>query len=129
MPDYQEYIQAWRERFQTETNLGVERKRQALEVAEKIAVLLFEKYRVREVYVFGSVVLPDKPFTEHSDIDIAVSGLSGADFFKAWRDLESVGSFRVDLHELENCSEGFRQIIQSYGRRYTGNDPTLSEAQ
>jgi predicted nucleotidyltransferase len=129
MPDYQEYIQAWRERFEVEAALGLERKQKALEAAEGMAELLFDKYGVSAVYVFGSVILPDKPFTGHSDIDVAVADLSNADFFKAWRDLESISGFRVDLFDLEHCVEGFREIILSQGRRYTRNGSTLPETQ
>lgn len=54
MPDYQEYIQAWRERFAAETAVGIERKQKALEAAEKMVSVLFEKYGVSEVYIFGT---------------------------------------------------------------------------
>jgi uncharacterized protein len=128
MPDYQEYIQAWQERFEYEAFQAAERKKKALEAAKKMAGLLLKKYMVSAVYVFGSVVLPDKPFTEASDIDIAVSGLAVSDFFKAWRELESLTDFRVDLLELEHCPADFRPIILSQGRCYTANDPAISKA-
>jgi len=64
MPDYQEYIQAWRERDQAEASQSLGRKQKALEIAletaletaEKMDAILFEKYGV-----YPSLFLPYQP--------------------------------------------------------------------
>lgn len=126
MQDYQEYIQAWRKRLKQEALWATERKRKALAAAERMISVLLEEYKVREVYLFGSLIIPEKSFTSNSDIDLAVSGLSVKEYFKVWRELESMSEFRIDLIDIDRCAENFRQIILMEGKVYEGYDPTLS---
>ncbi|HBG15434.1 MAG TPA: DNA polymerase subunit beta [Firmicutes bacterium] len=127
MKDYQPYIQAWQERFKQDVILAVKRKRDAQIVAERMVSILLRKYKVKEVYLFGSVIIPDKEFSIGSDIDLGVSGLSTEDFYQAWNEIETLSEFEVDLIDLDHCSPEFRIKVLSEGRRYqTDEKPILS---
>ncbi len=79
-----------------------QRQRDGLEVAQKCANFLKEKYRVKKVVLFGSLLDYEK-MTPHSDIDLAVWGLPEQDYFKAMGFLlEVAGNFSIDLLEIQN---------------------------
>ena len=55
-------------------------------------------------------------FTSDSDIDLAVEGLSGQDYWEAWRLLEEMIGYRpVDLVDIETVGESRRQAIERSG--------------
>jgi len=53
----------------------------------------------REVYIFGSAVKGD--FSEHSDVDMAVSGLPPEAFFRAMAAASDVLARPLDLVDLD----------------------------
>jgi predicted nucleotidyltransferase len=71
--------------------------------------------RARRVVLFGSLVhaawfMPD------SDVDLAVEGLAGDDYWRAWRLVEEIiGDRPVDLMEIEMVGESLKRAIQRYG--------------
>jgi predicted nucleotidyltransferase len=55
-------------------------------------------------------------FVADSDVDLAVEGLAGVDYWRAWRLVEDViGDRLVDLVEIETAGESLRQAIERYG--------------
>jgi len=51
-----------------------------------------------------------------SDVDLAVEGLIGEDYWRAWRLAEEIiGDRPVDLIEMETAGESLRRAIQRYG--------------
>jgi len=83
-------------------------------VREAVAVLK-ARFGVQRVVLFGSLAhaawfMPD------SDVDLAVEGLAGDDYWRAWRQIEEIIDDRpVDLIEIEMVGEPLRRAIQRYG--------------
>ena len=80
--------------------------------SDKIALLeIAKKYKVTKLYLFGSNLESER---EAHDIDIAVEGLAGSDYFKFYRDLIFNLSKPVDLVDLRNKTL-FVDLIKSEG--------------
>ena len=83
-------------------------------VASAIARELKSRFSASRVMLFGSLARGD--FHRWSDIDLAVWGVSPTDYYRAvafacgFSDL-----FKVDLVDVEDCSESLRQHIQREG--------------
>ena len=79
------------------------------------SVALKSRFGARRVILFGSLAhaawfMPD------SDVDLAVEGLTGNDYWKAWRMVEEIiGDRPVDLIEIETAGESLLRAIQRYG--------------
>ena len=68
MPSYQSYKKAWEKRNQEEAEHNRNRSDQARKDGRKIAEYLGKKYRVSQVFLFGSV-LKEGDFNGKSDLD------------------------------------------------------------
>ena len=84
----------------------------AWQIAYNIAELLYDEFNAIQVAVFGSLTEP-MGFTNKSDIDIAVWGLTDEEHSKAtdkvW-DMET--GFKIDLIDIETSKEFFRDRVQ-----------------
>lgn len=91
------------------------RKEQAREKARQAADLIRSRGG-RRVFLFGSLA-HGKSFWEHSDIDLAVSGLSReVNFWQLYADvLARVEPFQADLVILEEAPAELRQQILREG--------------
>jgi predicted nucleotidyltransferase len=79
------------------------------------ATLLKSQYGARRVVLFGSLAHRGW-FTPDSDVDLAVEGVSSADYWRAWRAAEeAIGDRQVDLIDLADASSSLRRAIQRYG--------------
>jgi len=88
-------------------------------IAEKASKILQEKYHVKEVFVFGSL-LDINNFRSCSDIDLAVIGLSENKYYLALNDLLDLTSdFSFDLVQLESIPLNFQQKILNHGKDLT----------
>jgi predicted nucleotidyltransferase len=88
----------------------------ALEDRRKIIEMLIVRYKPLKIYVWGSLENTDL-FTEHSDIDIAVEGLSGPlEGLHAQSEAEEMTEFSVDLVELERIHPVYAEDIRERGR-------------
>ena len=87
--------------------------REAYIAARKCAHILYDKYRVRRVYLIGSLANPED-FHERSDIDLAVEGLPSHLYFKAlaelWRELPA--GLELDLIPLEDVELILSRILK-----------------
>ena len=84
----------------------------AWKTANEIAELLYDEFGATHVAVFGSLSEP-LGFTEASDIDIAVSGLTDKTHSKANIKLMDINtSFKIDLINFDTTKGLFRQRIQ-----------------
>ena len=84
----------------------------AWHTAHKIAAMLYDEFGAQQVAVFGSLA-EQNWFSEWSDIDIAVWGLSSEMYFRASSRASDIsGLFKVDLVEYEKCKGIFRERIQ-----------------
>ena len=61
---------------------------------------LFERYKIREVILFGSVA--EGKSTASSDIDLLVSPLKNVDYWTFKRDIEEVTGYPVDLYTQDD---------------------------
>ena len=92
------------------------RRLRALGVARKAAKILKPEYGVKRVMVFGSLVQPAM-FHEHSDVDLAVWGLSGREFFRAVSVLLDIEpSISIDLIAFEDARRALQDVILKDGK-------------
>ncbi|PZO42701.1 MAG: nucleotidyltransferase [Pseudanabaena frigida] len=88
---------------------------EAWQVVQKIAVLLRDRYRTKQIIVFGSLTNKER-FTRHSDIDLAISGLTFKQFYQAVDDIELIArDFKVDLVNLDRCRQAIAERINREG--------------
>ena len=99
--------QLWKSRVVNEGLLH-----QAWNTAYKVAEHLYEQFDAIQVVVFGSLTEP-MWFTNKSDIDIAVSGLSGDDYDKAWKVVMDFNSeFKIDIVNFDTSKGVFQERIK-----------------
>ncbi len=60
------------------------------------------RFSVTAAYITGSLVVPDR-FHSHSDIDIAVRGLTDTNYFAFIAQVQELLPRQVEIIELENC--------------------------
>lgn len=76
---------------------------------------LKRRFAVQRVVLFGSLA-HGAWYDAATDVDLAVEGLKGADFWGAWRLVEEVIADRaVDFVALETVSEPLRDAIRAGG--------------
>ena len=99
--------QLWKSRIVDEGLLH-----RAWNTAYEVATHLYEQFDTIQVMVFGSLTEP-MWFTNKSDIDLAVSGLSGDDYDKAWKMVMDFNSeFKMDIINFETSKGLFREQIK-----------------
>ena len=85
----------------------------AWQTAYRVAAMLYEDFGATRVAVFGSLAEREW-FSSHSDIDIAVWGISDSAYLKAAYDAYYFSSeFKVALVDFDSCKGRFRERIQS----------------
>lgn len=83
-------------------------------VASAIAKELKSRFSASRVMLFGSLARGD--FHRWSDIDLAVWGIPAADYYRAVAFANGFSDlFKVDLVDVEDCSESLRRHIQKEG--------------
>ncbi|MFQ5708376.1 MAG: nucleotidyltransferase family protein [bacterium] len=116
MVNYEPYIARLKREKAKERKLAADRRKQALQAAKQIAALLKQKFGAEQVFVFGST-LSEEYFRLHSDIDIAVKGLTAENFFRAYYEAYYADhGFKVDLIDLRTCSDFLKRKIIQEGR-------------
>ena len=99
--------QVWKNRGMEESRLH-----RAWQTAYEVATVLYEEFGATQVVVFGSLTEPIG-FTNTSDIDIAVSGLSTKDYDKAWSMVFNFRSeFKIDCVNFDTSKGHFRERIK-----------------
>ena len=111
-------MQAYVEGFKARAALQKARRRELQTRAMQAVSRWVEKLRsitaVERIILYGS--LAKNTFHEGSDIDLVVEGLPADTHFRVWSELDRDEDFNLDLHRWEELSDGFRSVIQSYGR-------------
>ncbi len=83
---------------------------------EQIVAYLVREHRPARIYQWGSLLRPEH-FSEISDIDIAVEGLTGPlSGLDAAAGAERLTSFPVDLVELERIHPAHAESIRRHGK-------------
>ncbi|MCF6290517.1 MAG: nucleotidyltransferase domain-containing protein [Desulfobacterales bacterium] len=86
-----------------------------MSLAKEVSGLLKDRFGVRRVVLFGSLAHVSW-FTRSSDIDLAVEGLTGEDYWEAWKLAEGIfRDRRVDFVEIETTTESVKQAINRHG--------------
>ncbi len=114
--DIQEFRNAWQERFARQEQVLRQRKLDLRQKAKTCALTLKQKYRVKQVILFGSLT-GDKPIHERTDIDLAVEGLGFTDYFRALAILYEIPPIdvNIDLITLEDAPDTLYQRIKNTG--------------
>jgi predicted nucleotidyltransferase len=74
------------------------------------------RFRPQRIYQWGSLV-DGRHFTERSDIDIALEGITeAAVFFAILAQAERLTRFPVDIVQLEKIHPEYAELIRSRGR-------------
>jgi hypothetical protein len=94
--------------------LNAMNRRHAEEMAVRRAALFHARLQGLEtVGALGSTFEEGKPFTEHSDIDLAIEG---GDLLEAVK-IAYASPFKVDVIDITGCSDDFARMVRSYGSR------------
>ncbi len=73
-------------------------------------------YNPVRIYQWGSLLSFER-FSEISDIDVAVEGVTSAeDFFKLYGELMEITNFHIDLVQLEKIEPEFADLIKQNGK-------------
>ncbi|HLA07816.1 MAG TPA: nucleotidyltransferase domain-containing protein [Anaerolineales bacterium] len=93
------------------------RRLRAWRVARIAAKILKTEFGVEKVVVFGSLVHPIL-FHERSDVDLAVWGLSGREYYRAVSVLLDIEpSISIDLIAYEDARPPLQDVIVKDGRK------------
>jgi len=93
------------------------RRRRAWRVARKAAKILKTEFGASKVMVFGSLIHPAL-FHERSDVDLAVWGLRGREYYRAVSVLLDIEpSISMDLIAFEDARPGLQDVILKDGRK------------
>ena len=88
----------------------------ATEDFDKIVKMIAKKYNPFRIYQWGSL-LNEETFSEISDIDIAVEGITSAQtFFAMYSDADNLTSFPLHLVEIEKIRPIYAKWIKTDGR-------------
>jgi len=86
----------------------------ARSVAKAIASELMSRFGATKVMLFGS--LASGNFNRWSDIDLAVWGISAADYYRAVAfAIGFSNDWNVDIVDVDDCSDSLRRIILKEG--------------
>lgn len=107
------YVTSWRKRNKLERQNNYKRYQQARKTIP-IIIEILKKYEVEKIFLFGSACQQEK-FNRHSDIDIAVLGLSDQKFFKAYGELIMNLDFEIDLKPYEKLDQLMKDRILKQG--------------
>jgi len=107
---------AYRRRAEAREAERAERYRVLRGLAERAAVEIRNTFGPDiRVYLFGSLSALER-FRGHSDIDLAVEGLSPSEYWEAWQLLETtLEGVKVDLVRLETASDSLRTCVRDEG--------------
>ncbi len=115
--DFQDYVEAWRERLAQQTGQRRMRAQHLQQVAQACARLLIQDFGVKKVYLFGSL-LDEELVHDRTDIDLAVEGLEGKLYFKAlsevWKLLPA--GVELDLVRLERAWPALSERVTKEGK-------------
>ena len=114
--ELERYRKALRSRVDVAQTVAGSRFKKASEIASRAAMVLKREFGVKKVMVFGSIV-HSQLFHAHSDVDLAVWGLTGRQYYRAVGLLQSLDSeISVDLIAFEDASQSMQETILCDGK-------------
>ena len=114
---WQHYIEGARQRPKLPAPLpSVQKERERLlALVRRAAAELKIRFGVRRVFLIGSLA-QEACLSAHSDVDLAVEGLAGDEYWEAWRLTEEMIADRpVDLIDMGTAGESMLRTILRYG--------------
>ncbi len=113
---WKSYLAGARQRPMPElTAAQAEARERLLGRVRQAGAAIKSRFGVRRVVVFGSLAHASW-FAPDSDVDLAVEGLAGDDYWRVWGLAEEIiGDRPVDLIELETAGEALSQAIARHG--------------
>ena len=106
------YLEKVKERRKVANN--VLRKDLKDEAQRLVHLMEAEGFKFRKVYLFGSVI-KDKLLSTWSDIDLAIEGLQGTMYYKAYACLLKNSRFPIDLKPFEELEVSTKEKIKKEG--------------
>jgi predicted nucleotidyltransferase len=94
----------------------VANKDKLLANVRKVADVLRRRYGAAHVVLFGSLAYDADWWSNSSDIDLAVKGLSGKNYWRAWKTVEDMlPDIKVDFVDFEMATNSLKTAIDDYG--------------
>ncbi len=100
-------------RHEHQQKMACQRAQKAYESLPKLVRILSDNYGAERVILFGS--LAREEFRINSDIDLAVSGMAGENYFKALGHLLMESPYSCDLVTIEDAPDLLKQRIEEDG--------------
>lgn len=115
--NYTQYIRYWRRRLKEEIPLNRKRAKELFKIAKNCARILKEEFKVRSIYLYGSLLTPEAT-NPWSDIDLAAEGIDPY-WTEAQRRLyrEMPENVKLDLIDITWADERLREKILKEGKR------------
>ena len=105
------YRAAAQQRWQEEEQAQARCRERAWAVARQAAAFLKGEFGVTRVAAFGSLA-HGHWFSDTSDVDLAIWGLTGPDYFTAVARLQDLSpEFKIDLVAMEHCRPALHKSI------------------
>ena len=116
MIDVEEAAQTLKQRRE-KRRIALQKRLEAAERdAERIICYIAEKYSPIRIHQWGSLVHTER-FSEISDIDIALEGLTNQEALSVLRNkAESMTDFALDIVTMEHLDAGRANLIRRFGR-------------
>jgi predicted nucleotidyltransferase len=100
-----------------------QQRRQQLDLLKKasqdcasIIQIIINDFHPRRIYQWGSLLHPER-FNEHSDIDIAVEGITDTEtYFRLLGDAMNLTRFSLDIVQMEKIEPEFAESIRLTGK-------------
>lgn len=96
----------WNNQIDEQQNIASQRRSALLDNGAKI----FEKYSIKKVFLFGSVL--EKRCSSNSDIDILLMPLNDDDYWKIRFDLEEAIGFPIDVYSQSDDPQFIKKIME-----------------
>jgi predicted nucleotidyltransferase len=109
----QKYIDYWRDRRVQESQYHKKLANEARQDVKQIVDFLVQHYAVQRIILFGS--LTRDRFVADSDIDLAVEGLTSADYFKVLAQVNRLASRWIDLKLWQDLDPHFQSRVLETG--------------
>lgn len=87
--------------------------KELLKKVNNFSVFLAKRYKLKRVYLFGS--LAEGLFLKGSDVDIALEGMDFEDYLKALAEHRFVRGMHLDMLNMDFCRPEIKEAILKSG--------------
>lgn len=113
--DLERYRMSAQTRRRNEQSQREMRRQRAWQLARRAAELLKTQFGASQVAAFGSLTHPDR-FTQWSDVDLAVWGLTSANWLKASAAVRTLADdIELNVVDVATCSPDLLAVIERDG--------------